>query len=329
MPTYVLGAGDCRAVAPVALELSLHGAGAGDCRFMLLRGDAPAPDGELKVTRGTTILTRPSDLPAQSVLRLVPRNGDSFPLDCLVEVVLASTQRAADPVALRLQLAPSGLPRLDLLELAWSTDGLVLTALKAGPPPPRRPIAKRAYEVSRMILGGVDAGGRGVDAIVVLDPSPSMDHWWQVGAVPAAVEVLAGLDHAVGRSEGIEIRVGGVGVVRSFAADEAASGALAMLDGAAPEACTALQSSRDAGGRISVVVTDLPQVAAETSAGIVHLVLCDPEVASILTGGPRMVPMTWRLNEDIDQWLADTAFVDLVKRLLAAISLDDSEESEQ
>lgn len=327
MPTYVLRPGDTHTVAPVPLEVDLRGAGASACRVALRHGDDPAPDGELRVTRGATILTRPKELPTDSVLRLEPRVGDIFPLDCPVEVVLASTQRVSDPVLVRLELAPSGLPRLDVIQLAWNADRLVLTALKAGPPPPRNPVAKRAYEVSRMILGGVEAGGQGADASVVLDPSPSMDHWVKAGAVAAAIEVLAGLDHAVGRSEGVEIGVGSASTEQSFAADEAAEGGLALLERAEPGVWTELQGLESSGDRVRVVVTDLAPTQAGTRPGIVHLVLCEPGVAPILATGPRVVPMTWRKDEDIAQWLTDAAFADLVKQLYVAIGLDQSEES--
>lgn len=323
MPTYVLQPGGSRDLPAMPLELRIHGAGAGHCEAALIREGARVPSQELRSTGASTILTRPISLPATSVLRLTPRDGEVFPPECAVDVLLSETRRSNDPTWVRVRAVLSGLPRLDVLELAWTEDALRMKALGAGTPPPGRLTARRAYEITRTVLGRTGAGDDGAEVVVVVDDSASISEWIRAGAVSAAIDLLAGIDYVLGQEVGLDVRIGLDQQEWHFSADQAAAGVLDLLERAEPKTVFAVDPSRSASDRATVFLTDLAPESWSPGPRDVCLVLCDPSAVELVASGKRVFPLPWSGVEDAG-WTDTPGFAGLVGNLVAAIMDIDS-----
>ena len=318
MPTYVLQPGGSRDLPATPLELRMHGAGAEHCEAALIREGVRVPSQELRSTGATTILTRPISLPSTSVLRLTPRDGEAFPPECAVDVLLSETRRSDDPTLVRSRAVLSGLPHLDVLEFAWTQDVLRIKALEAGTPPPDRPTARRAYEITRTVLGKAGAGDDGAEVVVVVDDSASMSDWSRLGAMSAAVDVLAGIDYVLGQEVGLDVRIGLNQQEWHFPADQAAAGVLDLLERAQPTTAFAVDPSRSGSDRATVFITDLAPSAWSPGPRDVCLVLCDLSAAELVAKGDRVLPLPWPGAEDAG-WVETPRFAELVGSLVAAI----------
>lgn len=317
MPTYVLQPNDSRDLDPRPLELRLHGRGARDCRVTLVRDGYPVPAQEMRAAGDTTILTRPARVPASSVLRLVPVGSEVFPADCRVELGLTEIQRSSDPMQLRVEAVLSGLPSIDLIDLSWRDDALRVRVLEVGSPPPDRPVARRAYELTRTALGRAGVGAGSTDVTVIVDPSTSMAGWIRDGALSAAIDLLAGVDYVVGRDSALEVRIGQNPQEWRFPSDEAADGVHELLTSTAG-GDGVLTAPGSGPGHASVLITDLAPAEWAPAPRDACLVLCDPSAAALVATGPNVLPMAWT-PAGAEAWLEGADIGDLVRQLVSII----------
>lgn len=192
MPTYVLEGGSSALLPAKPLTLRVQGAGQGDVRLEALRNGAPDPHA-ISPMAGMLVLPRVTE-PVE--VRVVPAREANFPSGTVVALSAAIELHGdLDPERAVMQgIDLSGLARRELVRVESAGDQLKLTAMGVIVDSPLPPLAARARDVARELLGvervpAADATGLRIR----VDGSASMRPLLAEGAVGAAVEVLVGV----------------------------------------------------------------------------------------------------------------------------------------
>lgn len=207
MPTYVLEGGSSALLPAKPLTLRIQGAGQGEVRLEALRNGAPDPHAITPMT-GMLVLPRVTE-PIE--VRVVPVRESTFPSGTVVALSAAIELHGdLDPERAVMQgIDLSGLARRELLRVESAGDQLKLTAMGVIVDSPLPPLAARARDVARELLGVERVpAAEAIGLRMRVDASASMRPLVTEGAVGAALEVLVGVSRVTSHDHPVSAELG-------------------------------------------------------------------------------------------------------------------------
>ena len=207
MPTYVLEGGSSVTLPAKPLTLRVQGGGAAEIRLEAWR-DGHLDDTALSPMPGMLVLPR---VTAGVEIRVVPLRQRTF-ASATVIALAATIEVHGDPDPERAVMQGvdlSGLAQRDLLNITPDPTGLRLTALGVVVDVPLPPLAARARDIARELLGTERVDADDARALLLrVDASASMRPHVLDGSVGAALEVLIGVTRVTSADEPVTAEVG-------------------------------------------------------------------------------------------------------------------------
>ncbi|WP_026927062.1 hypothetical protein [Granulicoccus phenolivorans] len=204
MPTYVLEGGSTVTLPGKPLTLRIQGNGGTRARLVALRGGAPD---HTAITPGPGMLVLPR-VGEPVIVRAVPETGANFGSRAVVSLS-AGIELHGDTDPERAVLSGvdlSGLAQRDLVEVARTGDRLTVTALGVIVDTPLPPLASRARDLAREILGAERVPtAEATELQLVFDASASMRQFAADGSIAAAAEVYAGISRVTSADAGLQV----------------------------------------------------------------------------------------------------------------------------
>lgn len=216
MPTYVLEGGSSATLPAKPLTIRVQGQRHDEIRLEARHNGVPDP---AAISRpGMLVLPR---VTAPVEVRVVPARERTFGSGTVIALSAAIEMRGdADPErAVMNGVDLSGLSRRELLRIEPLASELKLTALGVVEDAPLPPLAARARDVARELLGMERVPTEAVKPLeVIVDASASMRPLAQEGAVGAALEVVVGVSRVAAGDDPLDIAVATDRLVRVPAA---------------------------------------------------------------------------------------------------------------
>ncbi|WP_432558928.1 hypothetical protein [Granulicoccus sp. GXG6511] len=192
MPTYVLEGGSSATLPAKPLTLRVQGPGQADIRLEARQNGAPDPSA-LSPMPGMLVLPR---VTGPLEVRVIPMRERTFPSATVIALSAAiEMHRDQDPERAVMQgVDLSGLAERELLRIEPHGDRLRLIALGVVIDAPLPPLAAKARDAARELLGVERVPAADASALVIrVDGSASMRPLVLDGSVGAALEVLVGV----------------------------------------------------------------------------------------------------------------------------------------
>lgn len=220
MPTYVLEGGSSATLPAKPLTLRVQGQRQADVRLEARRGGVPDPTA-ITPMPGMLVLPRVS---APVEIRVLPARERTFGSGTVIALSAAIELRGdTDPErALMSGVDLSGLAQRELLLVEPVGGEVRLTALGVVADTPLPPLAARARDQARELLGMERLpSGMAMPLEVVVDASASMQALAWDGSVGAAMELILGVSRVTCGDESLTVEVATDRAVRVTAAAEA------------------------------------------------------------------------------------------------------------
>lgn len=207
MPTYVLEGGSSVHLPAKPLTLRVQGAGQGEIRLEAWRDGAVDPTA-IKPMLGMLVLPR---VTGPTEVRVVPARERTFPSGTVVALSAAIELHGdVDPErAVMHGVDLSGLAQRELLRVEPAGAELRLTALGVVVDTPLPPLATRARDLAREILGVERVPlGEATALQISVDASASMRPLIAEGSIGAAMEVILGVSRVTSSDQAVAVRIG-------------------------------------------------------------------------------------------------------------------------
>lgn len=204
MPTYVLEGGSSVQLPSKPLTLRIQGSGGTRAKLVALTDGRPDPNA-ITPAPGMLVLPRVGD---PVVVRALPEGAANFGSQAVVSLS-AGIELHGDTDPERAVLTGvdlSGLAQRDLIEVARDGDRLRVTALGVIVDTPLPPLASRARDTAREILGAERIPSEEATELqLVFDASASMRQFLNDGSLGAAAEVYAGISRVTSAEAGLQV----------------------------------------------------------------------------------------------------------------------------
>lgn len=306
MPTYVLEGGSSATLPARPLTLRVQGAAQGDIRLEARRDGEPDPTA-LSPMPGMLVLTR---VTAPIEIRVIPVRERTFPSSTVVSLS-ATIEMHGDPDPERAVMQGvdlSGLSERELLRVEPAGGAVRLTALGVVVDAPLPPLAARARDLARELLGVERVSGADASALVIrVDGSASLRPLVADGSVGAALEVVVGVSRVTSAERPVTAEIGSTRL-RTVVAES-----VAALPRAVHDALTELplQTGFRAGGGAGAgeptticVVSDGVPADLPRSQPVALAVIAAPSAREVLA--PRAPATTGWIP--VGEWGAESAY---------------------
>lgn len=207
MPTYVLEGGSSATLPAKPLTLRVQGPGQADIRLEA-RQNGVSDSTAISPMPGMLVLPR---VTAPVEVRVVPLRERTFPSGTVVSLSAAiEVHGDVDPERAVMQgVDLSGLAQRELLRVEPAGAEVRLTALGVVVDAPLPPLAAKARDLARELLGVERVTGEdATDLVIRVDASASMRPLVADGSVGAVLEVLAGVSRVTSAERSVTAEIG-------------------------------------------------------------------------------------------------------------------------
>ncbi|MDO5682626.1 MAG: hypothetical protein Q4G46_07350 [Propionibacteriaceae bacterium] len=285
MPTYVLEGGSSATLPAKPLTLRVQGVGQADIRLEARQHGVPDAEA-MSPMPGMLVLPR---VTAPVEVRVIPARDRTFPSGTVVALSAGiEVHRDADPERAVMQgIDLSGLAERELLRIEPVSGQLRLTALGVIVDAPLPPLAAKARDLAREILGVERVpAAEASNLILRVDGSASMRKLVADGSVGAALEVLVGISRVTSADHEVTAEVGSPNPV-PIRSDSIADLPRAVQDAltAAP-LLTGFRSAdhvRGVGRTTLCVISDSVPADLPTDRPVALAVIATPSAREVLT----------------------------------------------
>lgn len=210
MPTYVLEGGSSATLPAKPITLRVQGRGQGDIRLEARRDGAPDPTAMSPMPE-MLVLPR---VTAPVEIRVIPTRERTFPSSTVI-ALSAAVEVHGDPDPERAVMQGvdlSGLAERELLRIEPLGGAVRLTALGVVVDAPLPPLAARARDLARELLGVERVPAGDASALTIrVDASASMRPLIADGSVGAALEVLVGVSRVTSADSEVSAEIASTG----------------------------------------------------------------------------------------------------------------------
>jgi len=200
MAIFLLKGGEQVALQTRPLIVRLQSV-AGPSRYRL---KASVPAGEPIVVERQGMLVLPRILQPTTVRLLPAQEGQTFPPQSVLTVVIGPDGGNPDADYAQVSLDVSGLPQEDLILCEPQGPTIRVTSLSVPHSPKLPPQAELARDVARELLGVAFVAQQAVDVVVGIDCSPSMQSYLADGTLEAALHTFAGMASVIDPNHEVE-----------------------------------------------------------------------------------------------------------------------------
>ena len=251
------------------------------------------------------------------------RDGRPFSGSEMIGLMVSSGEKSGDPCtaflpglqcegqvdALALTLEPSP----ERLRITVSGDEIV----------PAGVVGRASGIAARMVRDGWRPNGK--DVALAVDASASMRPWVLDGSLRTVADLFSGIDHAIGRLQNFDLKVG-QGEWTSIVAAEAGKSLQEVLASAPATSGFSSKVGSPSENHQVFLLTDAVPADFQSESGQWVVLLVRPGAEELLGGGgPRIVSVPVPQGKSLEQQVVDHSFAQSVVGLLAAPLLDEGE----